>query len=500
MNVSLIAAVVIQSVAVHGTRLPVNLETQVGQPYDMRLIDRDVLHLWATGRFSDIRVKQEGSSIVFDVTEARRLTLHKIVTEPSNFGLQFKAAEGAPITTSRAQEISVEARRQLQAKGYINARVDYDLTPIAANANEVDLNLTIRQTGKVRVKEVSFGPDPILSANELQGALSALRKRRAYNSEALDTDLARVRSLYLSKGYLDAEVRVDDVNILGGDAYIRFLVEPGPLHPVRKDLCACLLRDQRAAQREGILDFSARLAPDQTLHVNHGRAYRVGRIEFSGNHHFGDAMLRRNFLLDEGGVFDERLVRKSVDRLNRTQLFEPIAIEDVRIQSDEAAGVADINVRLTERKRGAWNISGPVGPASFAGPLQGSLSARILSTFVVSLSIAAFVQPILPAWAIASRHTLFPVLSLQRPFSPVGGWLSGFTVAPQLGWRASAFSYGTTQLQRRALPALAGDRSLIPAVTVVVERHSGEAAMFCEPPGPRFVWLRRAASLAIQFF
>ena len=212
------------------------------------------------------------------------------------------------------------------------------------------------------------------------------------------------------------------------------------------------------------------------------------------------ALLREDLRTHEGALFDQRLLRKSVDRLNRTQLFEPIAIEDVRIRSDETSGVADIDVRLTERKRGAWNISGPVGPASFAGPLQGSLSARLLSTFVVSLSMAAFVQPILPAWAIASKHTLFPVLSLQRPFSPVGGWLSGFSLAPQLGWRASAFSYATTQLQRRALPALAGDRSLIPAVTVVVERRSGEAAMFCEPPGPKFVWLRRAASLAVQFF
>lgn len=498
MNVSLIAAVVIQSVAIHGTRLPVNLETQVGQPFDMRTIDHDVRHLWATGRFSDIRVKQQGSSLVFDVTEAPRLKLHKIVAEPSNFGLQFKAPEGAPITMSRAQEIAVEARRQLQAKGYIDARVDYALTPAAAN--EVDLNLTIRQTGKVRVKEVRVVPNTILSASELHSTLSALKKRRAYSPDALDTDLARVRSLYLSKGYLDAEVRVDDVNILAGDAYIRFLIEPGSLHPIRHDLCASLLHDQRAAQREGILDFSARLTPGQALHVDRGKPYRVGRIEFSGNHHFSDTMLRRNFLLDEGALFDERLLRKSVDRLNRMQLFDPIAIEDVRIRSDEAAGVADIDLRLTERKRGAWNISGPVGPASFAGPLQGSLSARILSTFVVSLSMAAFVQPILPAWAIASRHPLFPVLSLTRPFSPVDGWLSGFSLAPQLGWRASAFSYATTQVQRRALPALAADRSLIPTVTVVVERRSGEVPMFCEPPGPKFVWLRRAALLGLEFF
>jgi hypothetical protein len=260
------------------------------------------------------------------------------------------------------------------------------------------------------------------------------------------------------------------------------------------------LKQQRAAQREGILDFSARLTPDLELHVERGPAYRVGRIEFSGNRHFGDAMLRRNFLLDEGGVLDERLLRKSVDRLNRTELFEPIAMEDVMIGSDEKTGIADIRIRLRERKRGAWNISGPMGPASFAGPLHGSLSGRVWSSFVVSVNLFAFAQPILPAWAIASKHALFPVLALQRPFSPANGWLSGFTFAPQLGWRASALSYATTQLKQRALPALAGDRSLVPAVAVVVERPGREVPMFCEAPGARFAWLRRTASLGLAFF
>jgi outer membrane protein assembly factor BamA len=47
----------IESVSIHGTRLPVKFETQVGQAYDIHIIDRDVRSLWNTGRFDDIVVK-----------------------------------------------------------------------------------------------------------------------------------------------------------------------------------------------------------------------------------------------------------------------------------------------------------------------------------------------------------------------------------------------------------------------------------------------------------
>jgi hypothetical protein len=183
-------------------------------------------------------------------------------------------------------------------------------------------------------------------------------------------------------------------------------------------------------------------------------------------------------------------------------------MSNVEVNTDEKAGVADVLVRVTERKRGAWGLSGPVGPASFAGPLEASIRSRLppwgrglleLSTYSVSLSMIAFAHPILPALAIASKHPLIPILALRRPFLPASGWLSGFSVAPQIGWRAMALGYAVTQIQQRTLPLLAGDRGLAPELTVMVEGPGGDAPMFCDPPSPRVMWLRRPATLALQF-
>ena len=65
------------------------------------------------------------------------------------------------------------------------------------------------------------------------------------------------------------------------------LVTEGP-----KDLCRALLVERRDAQREGVLDFSASYQ-DGHLTVDRDRFTPSGRIEFTGNHHFSDSMIRR---------------------------------------------------------------------------------------------------------------------------------------------------------------------------------------------------------------
>src|SRR5207248_1591123 len=126
-------ASVIESVLVQGTRLPVNLATQVGREYDARTVARDVQQLWETGRFDDIRVEVTGTNVVFRVLESQHLRLRKIVIEPSGFGLQPKVPEGSRVTRLRAHEIALEAQRQLEGRGYPAARVDYALEPAGGN-------------------------------------------------------------------------------------------------------------------------------------------------------------------------------------------------------------------------------------------------------------------------------------------------------------------------------------------------------------------------------
>ena len=552
----------VTSVKILGSNLAVNLATQEGQPYDARAIEKDVHQLWSAGPFSDIRVETTeepgGTAVAFRVTQGPDLRLRHVRIEPSSFGLHPKIDQGTSVSPLRAHEIALEAQKRLNAEGYLDARVDSSLLPVSRHT--ADVQLTVRAGKPVDVRAVELAGHTGLDEKDMRSALRDLRIRRllpgipgvwdgwrifpAYNRDAVDADLNRLRSLYISKGYFDADVRFDGAKIRGNSAFVKLDVQPGPQYRVREstvtgtrvpfapvhpggllragDLCSCLFTARHDAERRGILDFSAKLnveragaeAPgtspvaDLTASVIEGRPYRVGRITFTGNRRYADATVRRNLVLDEGDWLDRRLLRKSIARLNQTLQFEALDENSVGIRPHPRTGEADFEIRLTERNRHAWSISGPLGTMSFAGPLQASLSSRLppwgqgvfeLSTYAASLSLLAFSQPLLPLLSPTSTRHLLLVLALERPFTPGEGWRSGFVIAPQMGWRFSAMSYAAAHLQHRLLPQLTGDRSLEPELSVIMERPQGDTTLLCMPPKPRFAGLRIAATMLVQF-
>ncbi|HEV2690269.1 MAG TPA: hypothetical protein VGV35_17045, partial [Bryobacteraceae bacterium] len=154
-----------------------DLETQVGQPYNAGTIEKDVRALWTTGRFEDVQVDAQrnsaGTEILFRVIEAPELRLRKFVVEPSTYGLHLPLAEGAPINRGHAQAVALEAARLLNAEGYRNAHVDYELTPVGDG--KADLRLNVTPGEHLRVKDVQFLGDLQLPPDTLRHSLRALQ-------------------------------------------------------------------------------------------------------------------------------------------------------------------------------------------------------------------------------------------------------------------------------------------------------------------------------------
>jgi hypothetical protein len=481
------AAPIVTSVTTPGANLSVNLATQVGRPFDAATVRRDVRYLWSLGRFDDVRVEQseqaEGVALTFRLVPRPHLFLREVRLEPHTFGINLKLPANSPIDPARAREIAAGAESQLANRGYHNARVTESLLPVGKG--RVDLRLQVDTGVQLRVQEIHFEGDPSLRRD-----LHVLRKGHPLPTrEAIDADIARLRSHYLADGYLDADVRPGDIEIEGKKVNVTVVARPGAQSPMPPRICSTLLVQRRDQQRLGVLDFTARYDAEHGLSVVAGKPYLVGRIEFFGNHHYGDAVLRRTFLLAEGDPLDERKLRRSVARLNRTGLFENIDERNVIVQPDETSGSARITVRVAERKRSAWNISGPVGPMSLAGPLQASITTRmpVWSTWMFSVGIFAFARPLLPILNAPKRFT--PILSLQR---------SGFTIAPQLGWRYTVAGYANSRVQGLLLPRLTGEGAAQTVLPVTVTRASGETVMVCEPPGPRLRLLRSGAGMALH--
>ena len=263
---SALAADLVTSVEVPGSNLQVNLATQVGRPFDVRAVEKDVRYLWGLGRFEDIRVETaqqpDGVAVVFRTARAPIQMLHEIRIEPHTFGLQIRIPEHTPMTDFRAHATAMQAQHQLNQQGYQNARVTYAMTPAAKS--QVDLKLTVDLGDAIRVRQVTFegaGDRPPTAS------LRSLRARRllfwkllpSYSPEAVESDAAWIRSSYLQKGYLDADVHPGPVEITGKNAAVTIVVNPGERHAIDPGLCRSLLTQRREAERAGIMEFNATL-------------------------------------------------------------------------------------------------------------------------------------------------------------------------------------------------------------------------------------------------
>jgi hypothetical protein len=218
-------------------------------------------------------------------------------------------------------------------------------------------------------------------------------------------------------------------------------------------------------------------------------------------------------IFDEGDPLDEFLLRKSLARLNNTGLFEPLSQADVVVNTPNGSDRADLTIRLRERKSRHWYFSGPVGPLSLGSSLQLALGSRLppwgkrvidLSTFTLSLNLMYFAKPlgsILPGFP---NRRLLPVAQFSRPLLPGQYFLSGFSIAPQLGWKGILAGYGVSQARSLLGSALESSRSYTPPLTVSVV-HTGplsdgrEGAISCEPQKTKLDWLKQVTDITSRF-
>ena len=418
-----------------------------------------------------------------------------------------------------------------------------------------------RATPEYRIREVRFAGDPAFDADALKEVLEELKVRRRipgvwtrrprYDARALDADLARLRSFYLSNGYFAAQIGIGDVTFDGREATITLQVQSGPKSRVRHasiegvfsehgktvtdpnagfpvdHLCKCLLDGKRMAEAQGRIDFAAELevseangaAPtgsernwvDVTARVRTGSPYVVGRISFSGHYRVNESTLRRAMVLQERAVFDVGKLRRSIAQLNSSGLLEPITPDDVEIKRNPSRLMADLTISLRERPRGQWWLSGPVAAAGFTGSLQAAISSRLppwgrgvfeASTYYVTFSLIGVPNPLVRLLPFAPRARLLPLLVLERPYLPGQAMFSGFALSPNRPARTMLTSYAVTHLRRGARAALGSDPSIPSTLLVPVQTsHAGVDGSYvgfliCEPPEARLRWLRWGAAYA----
>lgn len=79
--------------------------------------------------------------------------------------------------------------------------------------------------------------------------------------------------------------------------------------------------------------------------------FTVRRVEFVGNTHIRDRILRRRFVQQEGDVFSKEALKDSLENFSKLTMIYPVTFNDVEVQLERGEKLMDFTIFFRERRR-----------------------------------------------------------------------------------------------------------------------------------------------------
>lgn len=383
------------------------IKTEAGKPLSRLQIRKDIEQIYSLGQFKDIQVDTqtapEGLVVVFKVVEIPSIGDVKIVgnkkIDSEDIREKIGLKRGATFHDQNVVE-SVEAINNLfHTKGYFFAevKIDTELTP----DNLVDVIIRIQEGEKVSVEKIRFSGNATFKDKELRKQMETKEKTwfswlddsGVYQKDILKLDLFRVEAFYQDNGFLRVSVLEPkiEVNKKDQEIYITIAVVEGPRYKVDEISVKGdgTFTDEELYQavqskkgewynvsktREDVLRISdlystrgfayadvnpvtnindEKKSVNLEIQIDKGKKVYVGEITIQGNVRTLDNVIRREFRLQEGDLFDSEKLRRSKQRINNLKFFEDVKIDTRRGENQD---LIDITTSVTERPTGSLSV------------------------------------------------------------------------------------------------------------------------------------------------
>ncbi|MBT3515825.1 MAG: outer membrane protein assembly factor BamA [Nitrospina sp.] len=383
------------------------IKTREGEPLSRNQISKDIEEIYGLGQFKDIRVETrrglKGLEVVFIVEEIPsigdiQLYGNKEIDDNDIYdALLFKRGEAfQEYMPSQAKE---KIKSLYHERGFFLAKVD--VVSKISNRNLINIHIRVIEGEKIRIKSLRFSGNKKISADKLRDQMetnqeswfSFLDESGIYKKDILKIDLLRLEAYYQDHGYLRAtaqEPKIDidkknkEINILipineGSKYRVGKLTSKSDDRVSEEDILKAIQIKNGdiyslAKVRQGILNVSdlysergfafADVSPltkinentrtvDVSIEVERGRKTYVGEISMVGNTRTQDNVIRREFRLKEGELFDSVKLRRTKQRINNLQFFEDVKIDTSRGKEPD---LIDITTTVTEKPTGSVNV------------------------------------------------------------------------------------------------------------------------------------------------
>jgi outer membrane protein insertion porin family len=367
----------------------------------------DLKSVYNMGFFDDIRIEAEdspeGKIIIFEVKEKQ--TVRRIqfkgndVFDDDEILETLTLKTGSILNIFQIQNNMQRIEEMYKDKNYHNVKVSYNIEE--RDNNQADLQFTIEEGDKVRIKEISFAGNNAFSDKQLKGIMKTSEKgffswitsSGELNKEDLTQDVARLTAFYQNRGYIQARIGEPQVRYEGNWIFITLKVDEGPQFKVGKvDITGDLVREKpelisrlkivkeeyynRETLRNDVLTLTdvysdegyayADIRPgiqedlnnrvvDVIFEVKKGRQVYFEKIIISGNTKTRDKVIRRQLDVYEQELYSGQKLKRGVRNLYRLDYFEDVKVDTLK-GSGEDQMVLKIDVK--EKPTGSFSVGG----------------------------------------------------------------------------------------------------------------------------------------------
>ena len=386
---------------------------QPGEPYNSGKIRESIERLFATGRFSDIRVdagrEPEGIVLTFQ-TRGRyfigAVSVRGVEAPPSESQLRAAARLrlGSPYSDGDLPAAADGVREALESEGYYRAVIAPRVEE-HPETNQIDIRFDVQPGARARFGAVEVTGAPVFPAERLR-AEARWEPGGPFSSRRLQDGLTRLQNLYRDENYLEASVEIAsrtfhpetngldlglevtagariEISVTGANLDRSDMERLIPIFEERT-LDEDLLREGERNlanyfEAQGYFDAAVRYVRDPLVNgdlgieyrVDLGTQHRLNEIRFQGNRYFRDETLRERMAIEpasltlRNGRFSTNLLEQDLAAIRavyQTNGFPRARVTAERIDREgESDGILDVVVTVEEGRQilvGDFSLTG----------------------------------------------------------------------------------------------------------------------------------------------
>ena len=299
-----------------------------------------IKQLWGSKLFSDIEIYRvfEGDTVYLEIRLSDLPQLNEIKVNGVKKGKvegiikDNKLNKGVKVTENLIKTTENFLETKYKKEGFLNTKVHINTIEVkdSIKTSRVNMVLNIDKGEKVKIKDIAFTGNTVLSDKKLRKAMKStkkinrlrLLKRSKYVDSAYQADLGHVIDKYKENGYRDARVISDSL----------------------------IINDDKTVSLK--------------INVNEGELYTFGDIKFIGNTVYSDEYLSRILRIRKGDTYNGVLLEKRIADPSKPDAFDITnqyqnngylfsQINPVEVSADN--NVIDLEIRIIEGKPAYFN-------------------------------------------------------------------------------------------------------------------------------------------------